>query len=248
MAEYKLNPKFFDENMVLDSEVREMLLSMADSIRDSANEELDEKLPWNGTIMIGSLCSINYDDFSDIDLHLLIDYTGINERESNLLAEFLTFFIKNWNQNEFHIKNFLVEAFAQNINLKFQAEGVYELETEEWQQKPDLTNKIFYTPEEAKEAKSYLIRVKELRNKLPLVKDQQSYYDELKVLWDEIKDMRKRAMASKEGMFSSGNKVFKLLRRNKTLSTLIDLMKQTKRKIFTIPENLTSFKRFFFSA
>jgi predicted nucleotidyltransferase/cell fate (sporulation/competence/biofilm development) regulator YlbF (YheA/YmcA/DUF963 family) len=235
----ELNKQFFNNELQLNPKIRVILLKMAHEIVASASEALEKKIPVSGTIFTGSLCSVNWDEYSDIDLHILIDYSGLDEEKKVLLSEFLNYFIKDWNKNEFTVLGFKVEAYPQDKDETHQAEGIFDLENNEWIKQPDLNNKLEYTPEQAAKAKEYYNRVKELRCECNNPKQAEQFYDEVKALWSEIKEMRQKGMDSAEGMFSDENRVFKLLRRNKTLATLVELMRRTKKKIFTIPENKT---------
>ena len=242
----KLNEKFFDSELQLNPKIRVILLKMAHEIIASASETLEKEIPVAGTIFTGSLASVNFDSYSDIDLHLLIDYSDLDEEKKTLLSEFLSYFIKDWNRNEFTVLGFKVEAYPQDKDETHQAEGIFDLENNEWIKQPNLDNKLEYTPEQFAKAKEYYNKVKELRCECNNPKQAEQFYDEVKALWTEIKEMRQRGMDSAEGMFSDENRVFKLLRRNKTLATLIELLRRTKKKIFTIPENkkLPNFKTF----
>lgn len=250
---YPLNPKFFDATPTrgpspeyhLNPQVRTMLLKMSSNLQEDCLKEIENtKIPFGDSIFTGSLCSVNFDQLSDIDLHIMVDYSGLDKQDAELLTEFLGLYFKNWNLNEYTIYGYKVEAFPQDINMHLEAEGNYNLTTDQWDKMPDLTNKLEYTSAQFAKAKSYLDRIKDIRANP--ISDAQKYYDQMKAVWDEIKLLRKTGMESPEGMFSEGNRVFKILRRNGALNMLIDSMKKTKKQLFSITENkhIYSFKTF----
>ena len=72
-----LDPKFwFDGGKTLDSKVRLKLLNIADSFWDSLN--IDFASP-KDIILTGSICNYNWSKYSDIDLHIVVDFLDIDD-------------------------------------------------------------------------------------------------------------------------------------------------------------------------
>ena len=58
------------------------------------------------------------------------------------------------------------------------------------------------------------------------------YKDRVKKVWNKIKRYRKSGLESESGEFSTGNLVFKLLRRNGYIEKVIDLRRKSYEKQF----------------
>ena len=67
-----LNPKLWDENGNLKPEVREKILEIAKEFTDGLKED-DIKFDLKDIRLVGSNCSYNYTDKSDLDVHLIMD-------------------------------------------------------------------------------------------------------------------------------------------------------------------------------
>ena len=79
----ELNPNFW-KNDRLDSRIRLKLLDIADDFTDFLN------VGWvkpEDITMTGSLANYNWSDYSDIDLHIIIDYKKVDDR-TNFVAEY----------------------------------------------------------------------------------------------------------------------------------------------------------------
>jgi hypothetical protein len=62
--------------------------------------------------------------------------------------------------------------------------------------------------------------------------DYDEYKKRVKKVWDKIKKYRKSGLESESGEYSTGNLVFKLLRRNKYIEKVLDLRKESYEKQF----------------
>jgi len=255
MATGTLNPKFFNEDNILNPKVRMILLSIIADVKKSAEKELGEKIPWDHDIITGSLIGTNYDNQSDIDLHMILDYSKLPKDKANLMQKFLSFFFKSWNKdNDIDLYGHKVEIYPQIKNEPHFSENTYNLTDNHFEGEIKL-DKIAAGPEDHMAAKNYYKKAKNLN----LVRCESSeqcldQYKKVKALWTEIKEMRKKGLAKATqenpfpGLSSHENIVFKLLRRNKTLQLLVDMMRQLKKRIYDkkLIENgkVKSFKEF----
>ena len=107
-----LNRDIWDENDKLKSEIAQKLLKIA---RDFY-EGLDLQAPILDITITGSIANYNWTEKSDIDLHILIDYTAVNE-DAELVKKYLSAAKTNWNKNhEIMIKDHEVEVYVQDSN------------------------------------------------------------------------------------------------------------------------------------
>ena len=80
-----LNPKIFDREQEMHKEVRKRLLMIADDFF----ETLD--IGWveiSDIILTGSLANFNWSKFSDVDLHILLDFGEVDENEELVRSYF----------------------------------------------------------------------------------------------------------------------------------------------------------------
>ena len=108
----QLHPEFWRE-LKFDNEIRERLLRIAADFFNKLGFDDVEVLD---VVLTGSLANFNWSKFSDIDLHLIINYKDIDEN-SELVRYFLNSKRKQWNEtHEIIIKNHEVEVYMQDMN------------------------------------------------------------------------------------------------------------------------------------
>lgn len=245
----KLNKEFWDSNNKLRDDIKDVLLTISNDIKEGLKDKLDFiDIPIIKTIFSGSLLGPNYDAQSDIDLHFVVDFDQIEEEEEReLLKEFLGVYAKNFNNNEFKILDHDLEIYFQDANEPHYSPGIYNIETNEWEEGPDCVE-IKYTPEEKDKADEFLNRIKELKNRFDdrEINSYEDFLTELNDMMDEIKDYRKKGMSSEDTLYSTENIVFKMLRRNGALEILSNLIHDTKQEIYSVVrESIRTFKQFF---
>ena len=67
----ELNPKFWSKNNELEPKIREKLLKIAEDFFDSLEIE---GIQLEDIALTGSLSNYNWSEFSDVDLHILVDF------------------------------------------------------------------------------------------------------------------------------------------------------------------------------
>ena len=91
----------------------------------------------------GSLANFNWSKFSDIDLHLLVDFSKVDEN-TDLVREFFRGKYGIWNKDhDIRIKGFEVEIYVQDSNEAHISTGVYSVLNDEWivqpvQEEPEI--------------------------------------------------------------------------------------------------------------
>ena len=132
----ELNPELFENNK-LKSDVREALLNIANKYKESL------ELPFEpiDIYFTGSCANYNYNDKSDIDLHLVYDYenAGIN---SEILSKYLQSAKKVFNDKyDITIKDIPVEIGSENSAEPLVTSGVYSVMNDNWVKEPTERNK-----------------------------------------------------------------------------------------------------------
>lgn len=207
----------------MDKEIRERLLEISNEYVNS----IKGTFKLHDIILIGSLASYNWSEYSDFDLHVVINYSDIND-DVELVEEYLDIHKKLWNKKyDIEILGFDVELFAENKGRDVtHINGIFSILKNKWVKKP--TKKDIDIDEELIEtkAKSLMVMVDEVEVMIgESVMSNQELLDELNKVWDKIKRGRKEGLASPKGEYAVGNLVFKYLRRNEYISKIIELKK-----------------------
>jgi len=133
----KLNPKFW-VGFEFDEKVRLKLIEIVKDFYDT----LDIDLEIYDIELTGSIANYNYNDNSDLDVHILIDfenYDGDKEVVANM-AQTKSFV---WNlKHDINIRGADVELYVQDKDENHISTGLYSLEKSEWIKKPE-----YYDPD-----------------------------------------------------------------------------------------------------
>lgn len=236
----ELNPKFWKNNL-LDSRIRLKLMDIADDFIEFLG--VDWVKP-DDVIMTGSLANFNWNDkYSDIDLHVLMDFSKVDSRTDFVKKYFDS--LKNlWNDEHegLNIFGFPVEVYVQDTNEAHASTGVYSLDKNEWLTEPKRdtlakakVNKHLIKSKVAK----YMDNVDEL---IDLYKKYKKDNHKIEIiahkankLWDTIKNERKGELNKGKSEISNGNIVFKSLRRLGYLDKLYKLKTQTYDNLNSLP-------------
>lgn len=208
-----LNPEIWNDyegnNPILKPSIRKALLSIAMEFV----EFLGEDLIIDDVRFTGSLANYNWSNFSDIDLHVLVDFEQFEGQDIEIYKEL--FNLKKTLFNTTHkitVKGYEVELYAEDVKEAHFSTGVYSVLFDEWVEKPH--------PENVKIDKDYLEKkAKNVMAKIDSLLEDASD-DELDTALKKIENFKDRlkkyrnAGLEKEGEYSYENLVFKFLRRS----------------------------------
>lgn len=232
----ELNQEFWQDEK-LSSKVRLRLLDVAHKFFN------DLEVGWvkpKDVIMTGSLCNYNWSKFSDVDLHILVDFEEVDER-TPFVKDYFDAKKKIWNEthDSLTIYGFPVELYVQDENEEHIASGMYSLYKDEWIKKPEYDD--FESVNLDKETISN--KVRKIVDKIDSMDEEASKENDtekldilskkVKELFDNIKGMRKDALKH-GGEYSFGNIIFKALRRLGYIGKLAELKNKTYDKINAI--------------
>lgn len=203
---YKLNPK-----------VREHLLEIANQFIDSFG--IDVVI--DDIIIRGSIASYNWSKYSDIDLHVLIDFDQFPPELRDLYSDF--FYLK---KIVFNIKRnvkifgFDVELFVEHTDTEAYSDAIYSLMDNEWIKKPSRNIIKFKREEIYKESKKWmnLIDIFIKNSEDEDIETIEKGYNKLK---GKLKKYRLTGL-QKGGELSLENLVYKMLRRNGYIDKLYE--------------------------
>lgn len=183
-----------------------------------------EGLELAGVHFTGSNASFNYTDFSDCDVHLIVDYsqTPCPELAENLFTTKKTL----WNQThgEVTIRGYNVELYVEDTANPVHAMGIYDLLKGKWIKWPSKRHPSI--DEDAVQAKVTYFE-DEIKHAI-----ESEDIDLINIVFDKLKKMR-RAGLQHAGEFSAENLAFK------TLRNLGYIGKLSKARLRAQDENLT---------
>ena len=219
-SQQSLNPKFWDGDVL-----REDICSSLNDIADDFAEEYD--IPQDAIVDItltGSLANYTWTKYSDIDLHLIVDFAKVN-KDTKLVFEFYRLAKSVWNNNHtIEVCGYEVEVYVQNDSETHHSTGVYSLREGKWITKPKKDTTSPPSPKRVDEkADNYTIQIDKIEEMLN--NGELAAIEAAEKLKDKIKKMRKAGL-KKGGEYSIENLVFKQLRNDGHLGKLSDLRKQ----------------------
>lgn len=205
-----LNPKLW-KNQKLIPEVKEHL----DRIVEEFLDHFDIDIIVDDINIIGSNAGYNYKSKSDIDLHIVTDFTQY-PADVNIIDELFNAKKNNFNNNyDITIKDLPVELYIEDSNHPAESNGRYSIKTNEWLQEPTYIEEPPVNKELVKEYEDKIediIKSKDLR--------------QIDDLIDEIWDRRKLDVKD-YGFTGEFNLVFKALR----AKGLLDKLRKAKMEI-----------------
>lgn len=233
----KLYPKLWINNK-LNSRVRLRLLDIADDFIDTL--AVDWVKP-KDVVFTGSLANYNWSKYSDIDLHILLDYSKVYKK-SEFVEDYFNAKKETWLNEHPYLKiyGFPVEIYVEDINSENYSSGVYSLYKNKWIKEPgDFQDAKLNEKYVKKIAANLMTKIDNIEKKQKSTNDEhkiEKYQKELKTIFERVKKMRKEGL-SKDGEMSSGNIIYKILRRTKYIDKIWDLINSSYDKINSIEES-----------
>ena len=214
----ELNPKIFDGNQKMHPELKSRLIMIADDFFDTL------ELHWvdvTDITLTGSLANYNWSKFSDVDLHIMIDYNEVDDNES-LVSEYLSAKKNLWNEkHDIKIFGYDVELYVQDMNEEHVSTGVYSVMWDDWLVKPEKGSPKLDTKKIKQKAAGIIDSYESL-----IAAYYQGEYDKvirrIKTTKEKIKKLRQSGL-DREGEYSYENITFKVLRRVGLLDKLAEL-------------------------
>ena len=221
LATFEMQPQFQQKIWDGDEKIRPGVKAALMDIVDEFIERLDLDAEIKDIIMTGSLANYNWSKFSDIDLHVIIDFKEVNDNEE-LVKRFFDAVRSNWNKtHDIKVKGHEVELYVQDENEPHVSTGVYSLMNDKWLVKPNKV-KPFIDKRTAKKKAADIEREVDKVASVLYDGNHEAALDKAAYLKEKIKTMRQAGL-EKAGVFSPENLAFKMLRRSEALSKLHDV-------------------------
>jgi len=232
----ELNPEIWNESedgsYTMKEEVRNSLLAIANEFVDFLGIEIFV----SDITMTGSLANYNWSEFSDIDLHIMYDFTEAGEQKE-LYKEL--FKLKKTLFNSTHdirVKGYEVELYVQDSSEPHFSTGVFSVMFDEWIN--ELTKESVKIDDKKLEEKA-----QQWMDIIDTVIDNVSDEDldvALETI-DKVKDKLKKYRScglEREGEYSYENLVFKFLRRNEYIQKLFDFTNELVDKRLSLEQEI----------
>jgi predicted nucleotidyltransferase len=218
----ELNPKIWEgsgKNLKMNPEVRENLLEIANLFIDFVGTDI----LITDIIMIGSLVNYNWSKYSDIDLHIVLNYNQFPPNSKDLFVEYFDLKKVVFNQkHDIKIFGYDVECFVQDEVETTFSSGIYSILYDTWVNEPQKINEKNVDIDLIKEKSKQWMRI--IDGVVDNIGDENP--EEIKNIVKKYKEKLKKFRScglQSGGEMSIENLVFKLLRRNGYIGKLYDL-------------------------
>ena len=225
----KLHEEFWQNNK-LDRNVRRRLIKI---VTDFFNGLGIETSKIKDITITGTLANYNWSNFSDIDLHIVVDFDEIDDN-TELVKDMFDAKRFQWNKgHNILINGFEVEIYVQDVDESHESTGVYSVVNNEWLTEPELEDPDIDW-ENVKKKVKWLTKQIDQAQKLFNDGDYRDAYAHVVRIKEKIRRFRQSGL-EREGAFSPENVAFKVLRRNESLDILSALKAASYDKKMSLP-------------
>ncbi len=231
-----LNPKVWTNpseprESVMIPKVRVALEKISENFIDYLGDDIFVE----DVILTGSLANFNWSEFSDFDLHIVVDLQQY-EKDAQLYKDLFDLKKQVFNQkHDITIFGYDVELYVQDQEESHFASGVYSIMNNEWITVP---KKIDFNPDKEVLKDKIECWTNKIDNAIESStnKDDKEILDKVK---DKLKDYRKSGL-EKDGELSYENLVFKFLRRSGHIEKLFKMNDKMLDKELSVENKIDS--------
>jgi len=193
-------------------------------IVDDFVENLDIDLTVVDIRFTGSLANYNWSNYSDIDLHIIVDFTRFKS-PSDIVKGFFDAKRALWNdQHNIKIHGYEVEIYVEDISEAHISSGVYSITNNSWIAEPVQHEENIDVATARKKSDNITTRVN-LIDRYLSEENNEKVLRSIDSLKNKIRRMRMAGLKSPRSEYSPENIAFKILRRDGVLGR-INKMKQ----------------------
>jgi predicted nucleotidyltransferase len=223
-----LNPLIWETDDKIKPEVRKVLLQNAKRFIEFSDVE---NLKFNDIILTGSLANYNYNDNSDLDVHIVLDFSQISENK-DFVGDFFKLKKQLWAEMlPIQVKGHDVELYFQDAKEPHHSSGTYSLAKNQWIRKP--TKKIINV-----DMADVQLKAADIMNTIDNLEDNmnsENFMKKHELLKNKIKKYRQTGLDN-AGEFSTENLVFKILRNSGYLQKMVDMKNNYLTKELSLKE------------
>jgi len=218
----------------LSPKIRKQLIRVAkDFIKDL---KTPSPIKIKDILFTGSLANFNWSKFSDIDLHILLEFDDLDASQI-ITKEYFDAQKNLWNQkHDITVFDYPVELYVQDVKEKLVATAVYSVLHDKWIRKPKREEFKLNKKTIKNKADKFITELKDIK-KAYNKKEYQEVVDMATSLKAKIKTMRKSGL-ERGGELSDENIVFKVLRRTPFMEILDSYKAKAYDKLMSVMETL----------
>lgn len=230
-----LNSKIWDnpespKDSIMKPEVRKSLLKISDEFI----EYLGEDVFVEDIVLTGSLSNFNWSEFSDFDLHIIVDMKEYDTEEV-LYKELFNLKKQVFNdKHDITIFGYDVELYAQDSKEPHHSTGVYSIMNNEWINVPSKEVKDINKETLLKKIKTWISKIDSAIEKGDV--------KSLESVREKLKEYRQSGLES-NGEMSYENLVFKFLRRSGHIEKLFNKINKSIDKNLSVESKLMKYVR-----
>jgi predicted nucleotidyltransferase len=177
--------------------------------------------------LTGSLANYNWSKHSDVDLHIVVDFSEVDENKE-LVKELFNSKRLIWNENHnIKIKGYDVEVYVEDEGEEHHSTGIYSIMRDEWIEHPKQVTRAVDIETAKKKAEDIEQQIDSI-NALFDQGDFEKVIKHVDRIKNKIRSMRKAGLESEEMEFSPENIAFKIMRR----SDLLDILTRLKYRAY----------------
>ncbi len=225
-------------NGKLDSRVRLKLLDLTDDFIKTLNIKWAKPID---IVLTGSMANYNWSEYSDIDVHVIMDYSDISDK-TDFVEKYFKSKRDEWSENhdELTIFGYPVEMFVEDVNNPSDSSGVYSINTNEWVKEPANLEDMEENPNYVREVAAKIItKIEKLCDKIDSETDCvkcEKYSKKLERIYDFLKTKRGESL-EKDGEMGFGNILWKIVKRMGYINMIWDRINSTYDKVNSIDES-----------
>ena len=230
----ELNPDIWlmdNEGYRMRPEIRDSLLKIVEDYEDFVDIDLDIE----DIVLTGSLSNFNWSEFSDVDLHILIDFEDPSE---SIEKKYLDSRRIIWNSlRDVNVKGFESEIYVQDSKEQHFASGMYSVMYNDWVVEPEEKEVILDSHKILSKSKQWMDMIDQIEDNM-----ERASLNELMHTVDDLKRRLKKyrgAGLANKGEYSYENLTFKFLRRNGYIGKLMGLKNKLIDKSLTLEDNVS---------
>jgi predicted nucleotidyltransferase len=205
----ELSKKIWEDDENMRPDVQKALENIANEFLDYLKIDVDVE----DVTFTGSYANYNYTPYSDIDLHIVIDFDKISNDE-DLVEGFMNAKKSYWNDRyDITVNGIEVEIYPQDSSEEHVSSGVYSIDQEKWIVKPEKFQK---EPNLKSANKKFQMLKREISSAV-----ESEDLKSVERLLKKLRNMRKSAL-NKSGEMSVENIAYKMLRSEDLIQKLYD--------------------------
>ena len=226
-----LSTSLWQEKKLL-PEARDKLIQIAKDFIDS----LDMGIEIIDARLTGSMANYNWSEYSDIDLHIVVDFANI-DNNIEIVKGFFDAKRVQWNHaHEITIDDYEVEIYVEDKGEEHISTGIYSITNDKWIIETGPQEQVFEIdePNIKKKAASMMTQIEIAEGELD--EEPQKAYNMSERLKEKIRDMRNSGLKTAQGQYSIENIAFKVLRRTNYLERLSKLKTKSYDKMMSMEQ------------